>query len=61
MVLSSIHLNVALKSPRFYGLCLMLFINITCGIAIIGVVSLLLEEFLGFSSLTVDSSLDLME
>ena len=49
--LSSLGLNEAVKTPRFYGLWLMLFINVTCGIAIIGVASPLLQEVLGISAI----------
>lgn len=50
----------AIKTPRFYGLWLMLFINVTCGIAIIGVASPLLQEVLGISALVAAAAVGLM-
>ena len=58
--LSSLGLNEALKTPRFYGLWLMLFINVTCGIAIIGVASPLLQEVLGMSAIAAAAAVGLM-
>lgn len=58
--LSSLGLNEAVKTPRFYGLWLMLFINVTCGIAIIGVASPLLQEVLGISAIAAAAAVGLM-
>ncbi|WP_258238848.1 OFA family MFS transporter [Arcobacter sp. CECT 8985] len=58
--LSSMKLNEAIKTPRFYGLWIMLFINITCGIAIIGVASPLLQEITGMTALAAAAAVGLM-
>ena len=58
--LTNIGLNEAVKTPRFYGLWIMLFINITCGIAIIGVASPLLQEVLGISAIAAAAAVGLM-
>ena len=58
--LANIGLNEAIKTPRFYGLWLMLFINVTCGIAIIGVASPLLQEVLGLSAIAAAAAVGLM-
>lgn len=50
----------AVKTARFYGLWLMLFINVTCGIAIISVASPLLQEVIGISALAAASAVGLM-
>ena len=50
----------AVKTPRFYGLWLMIFINVTCGIAIIGVASPLLQEVLGVTALVAAAAVGLM-
>lgn len=50
----------AIKTPRFYGLWLMIFINVTCGIAIIGVASPLLQEVLGVTALVAAAAVGLM-
>ena len=52
--------NEAVKTGRFYGLWIMLFINVTCGIAIISVASPLLQETLGMSALVAASAVGLM-
>ena len=52
--------NEAIKTARFYGLWLMLFINVTCGIAIISVASPLLQEVIGISALAAASAVGLM-
>ena len=52
--------NEAVKTGRFYGLWIMLFINVTCGIAIISVASPLLQESLGISALAAASAVGLM-
>lgn len=48
--LSQLTANEAIKTRRFYYLWLMLFINITCGIAIISVASPLAQESVGFTA-----------
>ena len=58
--LALLGLNEAIKTPRFYGLWLMLFINVTCGIAIIGVASPLLQEVLGVSAIAAAAAVGLM-
>ncbi|WP_121626515.1 L-lactate MFS transporter [Poseidonibacter antarcticus] len=58
--LENLTLNEAVKTPRFYGLWIMLFINITCGIAIIGVASPLLQEVLGISAIAAAAAVGLM-
>ena len=58
--LANLGLNEAIKTPRFYGLWLMLFINVTCGIAIIGVASPLLQEVIGISALAAAAAVGLM-
>ena len=52
--------NEAVKTGRFYGLWIMLFINVTCGIAIISVASPLLQEVIGISALAAASAVGLM-
>ena len=58
--LANLGLNQAIKTPRFYGLWIMLFINVTCGIAIIGVASPLLQEVLGVSAIAAAAAVGLM-
>ncbi len=58
--LSLLGVNEAVKTPRFYGLWIMLFINVTCGIAIIGVASPLLQEVVGISAIAAAASVGLM-
>ncbi|TJZ73333.1 L-lactate MFS transporter [Chitiniphilus eburneus] len=43
--------NEAVKTKPFYGLWLMMFINITCGIAVISVASPMAQEVTGMSAL----------
>ncbi len=50
----------AIKTFRFHGLWAMLFINVTCGIAIISVASPLLQEVVGISALAAASAVGLM-
>ncbi len=52
--------NEAIKTARFYGLWMMLFINVTCGIAIISVASPLLQEVIGISAIAAASAVGLM-
>ncbi|HHX3382642.1 TPA: L-lactate MFS transporter [Salmonella enterica] len=42
----------AVRSPYFYGLWLMMFINITCGISVISVASPMIQEATGISALS---------
>lgn len=58
--LANITRNQAVKTGRFYGLWIMLFINVTCGIAIISVASPLLQEVIGISALAAASAVGLM-
>jgi len=58
--LQELTLKEAIKTPRFYGLWIMLFINITCGIAIIGVASPLLQEVMGISAIAAATAVGLM-
>lgn len=48
--LSQLTANQAVKTKRFYYLWLMLFINVTCGIAIISAASPLAQESIGLSA-----------
>ncbi|GIN65194.1 OFA family MFS transporter [Bacillus sonorensis] len=48
--LSQLTANEAVKTKRFYYLWLMLFINVTCGIAIISIASPLAQESAGMSA-----------
>lgn len=58
--LANLTVNEAVKTSRFYGLWLMLFINVTCGIAIIGVASPLLQEVVGISAIAAAAAVGLM-
>ncbi|WP_245807795.1 L-lactate MFS transporter [Halobacillus massiliensis] len=49
--LAQLTANQAVKTPRFYYLWLMLFINVTCGIAILSAAKPLAEESIGLSSI----------
>lgn len=48
--LSQLTANEAIKTRRFYYIWLMLFINVTCGIAIISAASPLAQESIGLSA-----------
>jgi MFS transporter, OFA family, oxalate/formate antiporter len=48
--LSQLTANEAIKTRRFYWLWLMLFINVTCGIAVISVASPMAQEIVGMSA-----------
>ena len=52
--------NEAVKTIRFYYLWLMLFINITCGIAVISVASPMAQEIAGMTPLTAATMVGLM-
>jgi len=58
--LASLTREEAVKTGRFYGLWIMLFINVTCGIAIISVASPLLQEVVGISAIAAASAVGLM-
>ncbi|UJF17699.1 OFA family MFS transporter [Vibrio sp. SS-MA-C1-2] len=58
--LENLSANDAIKTPRFYGLWIMLFINVTCGIAVIGVASPLLQEITGITAIAAASAVGLM-
>ncbi len=47
--ISNIDANSALKSPRFYYIWIMMFINISCGIAIISAASPMMQEKLNYT------------
>lgn len=49
--LSQLTANEAVKTSRFYYLWIMLFINVTCGIAILSAASPLAQESIGLSSI----------
>lgn len=48
--LSQLTANEAVKTRRFYWLWLMLFINVTCGIAVISVASPMAQEIVGMNA-----------
>jgi OFA family oxalate/formate antiporter-like MFS transporter len=48
--LSQLTANEAVKTRRFYWLWLMLFINVTCGIAVISVASPIAQEIVGMTA-----------
>ncbi|MBS4207789.1 OFA family MFS transporter [Bacillus sp. FJAT-50079] len=48
--LSQLTANEAIKTPRFYYLWMMLFINVTCGIAILSAAKPLAQESIGMNS-----------
>ncbi|WP_408007685.1 OFA family MFS transporter [Pseudalkalibacillus sp. A8] len=48
--ISQLTANEAIKTPRFYYLWVMLFINVTCGIAILSAAKPLAEESVGLST-----------
>ncbi|MBU9721409.1 MULTISPECIES: OFA family MFS transporter [Bacillaceae] len=48
--LAQLMANEAIKTKRFWYLWIMLFINITCGIAVISVASPMAQEFVGMSA-----------
>jgi OFA family oxalate/formate antiporter-like MFS transporter len=58
--LANLTVGEAIKTPRFYGLWIMLFINVTCGIALIGVASPLLQEVLGITAIAAAAAVGLM-
>ena len=58
--LSNIGRSEAIKTVRFYFLWMMLFINVTCGIAVIGVASPLLQEITGITALAAAAAVGFM-
>lgn len=52
--------NESLKTRRFYFLWLMLFINVTCGIAVISVASPMAQEIAGMDALTAAAMVGVM-
>jgi OFA family oxalate/formate antiporter-like MFS transporter len=49
--ISNIDANAALRTTRFYYMWIMMFINISCGIAIISAASPMMQENLGYTPL----------
>ena len=47
--MANINADAALKTPRFYYIWFMMFINISCGIAIISAASPMMQEKLNYS------------
>jgi len=58
--LSNLTRAESIKTARFYGLWFMLFINVTCGIAVIGVAAPLLHEITGITALAAASAVGIM-
>lgn len=58
--LSQLTANEALKTKRFYYMWLMLFINITCGIAVISVASPMAQEVAGLTAIQAGVMVGLM-
>ena len=58
--LSNLTANEAVKTKRFWYLWLMLFINITCGIAIISVASPMAQEFAGLTPVAAAAMVGIM-
>ncbi|PZE20520.1 L-lactate MFS transporter [Paenibacillus xerothermodurans] len=58
--LSQLTANEAVKTARFWMLWLMLFINVTCGIAIISVASPMAQEIANMTSIAAASMVGLM-
>ena len=58
--LSQLTANEALKTKRFYYMWLMLFINITCGIAVISVASPMAQEVAGLTAVQAGVMVGLM-
>ncbi|MFO0703607.1 MAG: OFA family MFS transporter [Patescibacteria group bacterium] len=57
---SELTANEAVKTKRFYFLWLMLFINITCGIAIISVASPMAQEIAGLTAVSAATMVGIM-
>ncbi|WP_187261868.1 L-lactate MFS transporter [Pontibacter beigongshangensis] len=58
--LSQLTANEAVKTKRFWYLWIMLFINITCGIAIISVASPMAQEYAGLSAIAAATMVGIM-
>jgi MFS transporter, OFA family, oxalate/formate antiporter len=58
--LSQLTANEAVKTRRFWALWLMLFINITCGIAILSVASPMAQELVGMSATAAAAMVGIM-
>lgn len=58
--LSNVTANEAVRTKPFYGLWIMMFINITCGIAVISVASPLAQEVTGMSALAAGAIVGLI-
>ncbi|WP_114779537.1 L-lactate MFS transporter [Botryobacter ruber] len=58
--LSNLTANEAVKTKRFWYLWVMLFINITCGIAIISVASPMAQEYTGLSAIAAATMVGIM-
>ncbi len=52
--------NDAVKTPQFWGLWIMIFINITCGIAIISAASPMAQEIAGLSAMEAATMVGVM-
>jgi len=58
--LSQLTANEAIKTRRFWMLWFMLFINVTCGIAILAVASPMAQEITGMSAITAASMVGIL-
>lgn len=58
--LAQLTANEAVKTRRFWMLWIMLFINITCGIALLAVASPMAQEITGMSAITAASMVGIM-
>lgn len=58
--LAQLTANEAVKTKRFWMLWLMLFINITCGIALLAVASPMAQEITGMSAITAATMVGIM-
>lgn len=58
--LAELNVGEAIRTKRFYYLWLMLFINVTCGIAIISVASKMGQEMTGMSELAAGTMVGIM-
>lgn len=58
--LSQLTANEAVKTIRFWALWVMLFINVTCGIAILSVASPMAQELVGMSATTAATMVGIM-
>ena len=58
--ISNITANTALKSSRFYYIWIMMFINITCGIAVIAAASPMMQEKLSYTPMQAAAAVGLI-